>query len=191
MSCRIGMPFAAIALLALAIAPAGVDAAERSFEIVDSRSSPAFGEVRNSAGGVEVTLPDRAHGRSLVDQLADRVARTQPLDGEIRRLVVSDARVTMFIDGATATPASASLDPGIRRFAELNQRDQLYQYRIHSRLSERRFIVTLAGEADGRPFVTQKAVVFRDPAQETRSRMRVTNLALEDAVAQIVARPEG
>jgi hypothetical protein len=176
-------------MTALLVAGTTAAAATRDFQVVDQRTSPARGEVRNSAGGVEVTLPDRAHGRSLVDQLADRLSLAQGFENQVQRLVVSDARITMFIDGATATLATASLEPGIRALAELNQQDQLYQFRVHSRLAERRFIVTLAGEADGRPFVTQKAVVFRDGAQETRSRKRVTNLALDDAVAQILGQP--
>jgi hypothetical protein len=178
-------------LLATAMLVAGTAAAAVAgdFQVIDQRTSPARAEVRNSAGGVEVTLSDRAHGRSLVDQLADRLSQAQGFENQVQRLVVSDARITMFIDGATATPAIASLEPGIRRFAEFDQQDQLYQFRVNSSLAERRFIVTLAGEADGRPFVTEKALVFRDGSQETRNRKRVTNLALDDAVAQILGQP--
>lgn len=175
--------------LVLAIAASSAAAATRDFQVIDQRNAVSRPDVRNSAGGVEVTLPDRAHGRSLVDQLADRLARAQGLDSQIQRLTVSDARITMFIESATAIPASSSIEPGIRALSETNQVDQLYQYRVHSRLAERRFIVTLAGEADGRPFATQQAVVFRDAAQETRSRKRVTNVALDDAVAQILQQP--
>lgn len=175
--------------LVLAMTASAAAAATRDFQVIDQRTVASRPDVRNSAGGVEVTLPDRAHGRSLVDQLADRLAREQGLESRVQRLTVSDARITMFIESATAIPASSSIEPGIRALSETNQVDQLYQYRVHSRLAERRFIVTLAGEADGRPFATQQAVVFRDASQETRSRKRVTNIALDDAVAQILQQP--
>jgi hypothetical protein len=190
MTTRTRHSLAIVTALLAALGATAALAQSRGFELVDARRGVERADVRNVAGGAEVVFADRAFGRSLAEQLADRLQRAQGFDGNVRRLTVTEARLTMFIEDAFATPALASIDPGIRRLGEMHMRDQLYQYRVQSRLAERRITVMLAGDADGRPFESRKQIVFRDPAQETRSRQRVVNLALDDAVAQILGRSD-
>lgn len=174
---------AAVVALTMAM-PLGA-APSRSFEVVDARQGGTRGDARNVSGGAEVVIGDRTLGTSLVDRLADRLDRGHGSAMAGKRLTVSQARLTLFIQDGFATPAQASLDPAVRRLGDLNQPDELSQITVRSTQGLRRYTATLAGDVDGRPFATEQVVEFRNPSADARSRDWAINAALDDAVAQI------
>jgi hypothetical protein len=174
-----------VALSVAALAFPLAAAPSRSFEIVDARQGHWRGDARNVPGGAEVVIGDRTLGKSLVDRLAARLDRAPDAMINGKRLTVSQARLTLFIEDGFAIPAQASLDPSIRRIAEINASDELSQISVHSTMATRRYIATIAGDVDGRPFATEQVVTFRNPSADARSRNRAIEAALSDAVAQI------
>lgn len=175
-----------VMIAALVLAAPLAASPSRSFEVVDARQEPSRGDARNVSGGAEVTVGDRTLGNSLVDRLADRLERGHGQVMSGKRLTVTQARLTLFIQDGFATPAQASLDPAIRRIGALNPGDELSQITIRSTHGLRRYTVRIAGDVDGRPFSTEQFVEFRNPSADARSRDRAINAALDDAVKQIL-----
>ncbi len=165
---------------------ASVSSIAMAAEVIDARRPSAYGafNVRNDARGATLPVEDRQIGRDLVARVQDRlqsVGTAQLGDAKVR---ITRADATLFIEGAIASPASASIEPAVRHLAQDRPWNDLVELRYVSPNSRKAYRVVVEGEVDGRAFSVSREVQFR--GSERRQLLdRVISEAVEETVRMI------